>query len=140
MRPHEARDRRATVGGNTLDDDWTTFTVGVPRPLVATRLRGKHPLVRAVDRIEAAVLTMAVLLSVVALPFAGALGTAVYDAGAKPGQAAAGGVLLWAGVTVFAVAIFVVVHRICDRARRSRWDKGLNQLAEAGDGTTRDQA
>ncbi|ORB31060.1 hypothetical protein [Mycolicibacterium parafortuitum] len=139
MRPHEAGNRRAIAGGNTLDDDWTTFTVGVPRPLVATRLRGKHPLVRAVDRIEAAVVTMAVLLSVVALPFAGALGTAVYDAGAGPGQAAAGGVLLWAGVTAFAVATIVVTHRICDRARRARWDKGLSQLAEAGDGTARDQ-
>ena len=58
---------------------WTAFTVAVPRTPLLTRLRGRHALVRAVDRVEAAVLVLAFFVSMIALPVAGAFGTAAYD-------------------------------------------------------------
>lgn len=43
-------------------------------------LRSQDPLVRATDRIEALVLVFAIVISLVTLPIAGAVGTALYDA------------------------------------------------------------
>ena len=56
-----------------------TFTVGLPRWPVLLRLLGRDPLVRTTDRIEALVLALAVVVSLVAAPIAAAVGTAVYD-------------------------------------------------------------
>ena len=56
-----------------------TFTIGLGRGWWV-RLLGRNPLVRTSDRIEVMVLGLAVLLTVVALPIAGAIGTSVYDA------------------------------------------------------------
>ncbi|WP_396928145.1 hypothetical protein [Mycolicibacterium sp.] len=56
-----------------------TFTVGLPRWPLTVRLVGRGPLVRAIDRIEALVVVLAVVLSLVAIPIAAAIGTAVYD-------------------------------------------------------------
>ena len=56
-----------------------TFTVRLPRwPIV--RLFSRNPLVRASDRIEAVVLVLAVVVSLLAAPIAAAIGTAVHDA------------------------------------------------------------
>lgn len=41
--------------------------------------RGRNPLVRTNDRIEVAVIALAVLVSLAVIPFAGALGTAIHD-------------------------------------------------------------
>ena len=56
-----------------------TFTIGLGRSWWV-RLLGRNPLVRTSDRIEVMVLALAVLLTVVAVPIAGAIGTSVYDA------------------------------------------------------------
>ena len=56
-----------------------TFTIGLGRGWWV-RLLGRNPLVRSSDRIEVMVLSLAVLLTVVAVPIAGAIGTFVYDA------------------------------------------------------------
>ncbi len=59
-----------------------TFTIGLGRGWWV-RLLGRNPLVRSSDRIEVMVLSLAVLLTVVAVPVAGAIGTSVYDAHAR---------------------------------------------------------
>ena len=43
------------------------------------QLRGRNPLVRTSDRIEVAVMAMAIVLSLAVMPFAGAIGTAIHD-------------------------------------------------------------
>ncbi|MFL6081988.1 MAG: hypothetical protein ACJ74F_02030 [Mycobacterium sp.] len=57
-----------------------TFTVRLPRWPVLLRLAGRDPLVRTTDRIEALVVVLAVVVSLLAIPIAAAVGTAVYDA------------------------------------------------------------
>ena len=56
-----------------------TFTVRLPRWPVLLRLLGRDPLVRTIDRIEALVLVLAVVVSLLAAPISAAVGTAVYD-------------------------------------------------------------
>lgn len=56
-----------------------TFTVRLPRWPVLVRLAGRDPLVRTIDRIEALVFVLAVVVSLLAAPITGAVGTAVYD-------------------------------------------------------------
>ncbi|MGH3675758.1 MAG: Rv1733c family protein [Mycobacterium sp.] len=56
-----------------------TFTMRLPRWPVLLRLAGRDPLVRATDRIEALVLVLAVVVSLLAIPITAAAGTAVYD-------------------------------------------------------------
>ena len=56
-----------------------TFTVRLPRWPVLLRLAGRDPLVRTTDRIEALVFVLAVVVSLLAIPVAAAVGTAVYD-------------------------------------------------------------
>lgn len=76
-RPHHQRaaaDQR--VGQAAMD----TFTVRLPRWPVVLRLAKRNPLVRTTDRIEALVLVLAVVVSLLAIPIAAAVGTAVYDA------------------------------------------------------------
>lgn len=75
--------RRPT--GDRPDDDagMDTCTVGLPRWRFV-RLFGPNPLVRASDRVEALVLVLAVVLSLLAVPIAGAVGTAVYDSRRHP--------------------------------------------------------
>jgi hypothetical protein len=55
-----------------------TFTMQLPRWPIA-RLWDRNPLVRISDRVEALVLVLAVLVSLLALPVTAAIGTAVYD-------------------------------------------------------------
>ncbi|ADU01741.1 hypothetical protein [Mycolicibacterium gilvum] len=126
----------------TADDAWTPFTVGLPQWTAATRLRGRHALVRTVDRVEAAVLVLVCAIAVIALPVAGAIGTELYDsmshshAGA---QAATGGVVIWAGTTLAAVTVFLVARALCNRVREARWDSGLRNLADSEDGSAHNQ-
>ena len=56
-----------------------TFTVRLPRWPILLRLLGRDSLVRAIDRIEALVLVLAVAVSLLAAPIAAAVGTAVHD-------------------------------------------------------------
>jgi hypothetical protein len=54
------------------------FTVAWWRWRLA-QARGRNPLVRTSDRVEVAVIAFAVLVSLIVMPFAGAIGTAVHD-------------------------------------------------------------
>jgi hypothetical protein len=58
------------------------FTVAWWRWRLA-QARGRNPLVRTSDRVEVAVMALAVLVSLTAMPFAGAVGTAIHDEHAK---------------------------------------------------------
>jgi hypothetical protein len=55
-----------------------SFTVRLPRWPVLLRLRGRDPLVRTTDRIEALVVVLAVVVSLLSVPIVAAMGTAVY--------------------------------------------------------------
>ena len=56
-----------------------TFTLN-PRRWWILRLLGRNPLLRTADRIEALVIVSAAVVSLLAIPVAGAVGTATYDA------------------------------------------------------------
>ncbi len=55
-----------------------TFTLPLPRRLVA-RLFSRNPLIRASDRLEALLLVLAVAVSLLTVPIAAAVGTAVHE-------------------------------------------------------------
>jgi hypothetical protein len=59
-----------------------TFTLGVPRWRVWWVFAG-NPLLRSVDRVEAAVFTLAILVCLAAAPVAAAVGPAVHDSWAR---------------------------------------------------------
>ncbi|MGE2836197.1 Rv1733c family protein [Mycobacterium sp. SMC-4] len=80
MRSHGARDQHAAARQPRETAEVTTFELGWPRWPAVVRLRGRDPLVRRIDRIEAVVMTVIVALALCALPVIGAIGTAVYDA------------------------------------------------------------
>jgi hypothetical protein len=73
-RPH---DRPISIQA-TPEDLLETFMMRLPRWSVF-ELVSRNPLVRSSDRIEALVLALAVVVSLLAVPLAGAVGTAVYD-------------------------------------------------------------
>ncbi|WP_193048463.1 Rv1733c family protein [Mycolicibacterium baixiangningiae] len=56
-----------------------TFEIRLPRWPLLLRLFNRAPLVRPTDRIEALVVGLAVVVALLALPVAAAIGTAVYD-------------------------------------------------------------
>ena len=58
------------------------FTVAWWRWRLA-QARGRNPLVRTSDRVEVALIALAVLVSLTVMPFAGALGTAIHDSQAQ---------------------------------------------------------
>ena len=60
------------------DEALETFTVRLPRWPIFGLFR-RNPLLRASDRIEALVLALAVMVSLLAVPVAAAVGTAVHD-------------------------------------------------------------
>lgn len=62
------------------DDDaaMEPFTLPMP-PRLSARLFGRNPLIRASDRLEALILVLAVAISLVALPIAASVGTAVHE-------------------------------------------------------------
>jgi hypothetical protein len=80
MNPHGPHDQRGTAHWGTDNAAMNTFTVRLPRWPVLLRLAGRDPLVRTTDRIEALVVVLAVVVSLLAVPIAAAVGTAVYDA------------------------------------------------------------
>jgi hypothetical protein len=76
MNPH---DHRRTAHLRPDDAAMDTFTLRLPRWPVLLRLRGRDPLVRTIDRIEALTLVLAVVVALLAIPIAAAVGTAVND-------------------------------------------------------------
>ena len=79
MKPHGPHDQRGTAHWRADEAAMDTFTVRLPRWPILLRLLGRDPLVRTTDRIEALVLVLAVVVSLLAAPIAAAIGTAVYD-------------------------------------------------------------
>jgi hypothetical protein len=79
MKSHGPHDQRGTAHRRAGEAAMDTFTVRLPRWPVLLRLAGRDPLVRTIDRIEALVLVLAVVVSLLAAPIAAAMGTAVYD-------------------------------------------------------------
>lgn len=79
MKRRGPRDERGTANTRPDDAEMETFSLGVPRWPVLLRLMGRGPLVRRSDRIEALVLVLALVVAVLAIPAAAAVGTAVHD-------------------------------------------------------------
>jgi hypothetical protein len=79
MSPHGPHDQRGTAHWRADEAVMDTFTVSLPRWPILLRLVGRDPLVRTTDRIEALVLVLAVVVSLIAAPIAAAVGTEVHD-------------------------------------------------------------
>ena len=79
MTPHGPDDQRETAHWRADEAVMDTFTVRLPRWPILLRLLGRDPLVRTTDRIEALVLVLAVVVSLLSAPVAAAVGTAVHD-------------------------------------------------------------
>jgi hypothetical protein len=79
MNPDNPHDQRGTSHGRAEQPAVDTFTVRLPRWPILVRLSGRDPLVRTADRVEALVLVLAVVVSLLCAPIAAAVGTAVYD-------------------------------------------------------------
>ncbi len=79
MNPHRPHDQRGAIHWRADEAAMDTFTLRLPRWPILLRLLGRDPLVRTTDRIEALVLVLAVVVSLLSAPIAAAVGTAVYD-------------------------------------------------------------
>ena len=79
MNPHGPHDQRGTAHWRADEAVMDTLTLRLPRWPVLLRLLGRDPLVRTTDRIQALVLVLAVVVSLLAVPIAAAVGTAVHD-------------------------------------------------------------
>jgi hypothetical protein len=77
---HGAHNHQRVASARTDEGTTTTFTVRLPRWPFLVRLWGRDPLVRTTDRVDAVILALAVVVSVLAVPIAAAAGTAVHDA------------------------------------------------------------
>ncbi len=64
-------------------DELETFDVPARMPRPLARLFGRNPLVRTADRVEALLLVLAFAVSILALPVAAAVGTAVHESRAR---------------------------------------------------------
>ena len=72
-------DQRGTADRRAEDATMETFIVRLPRWPVLLKLRGRDPLVRPIDRIEALAAVLAVVMALFAVPITAAIGTAGYD-------------------------------------------------------------
>lgn len=71
-------DYQRRIGHRPDDPAMDTFSIRLPRWPVL-RMFGRNPLIRVSDRVEVLVMVLAIVVSLVAVPIAAALGTAVYD-------------------------------------------------------------
>lgn len=78
MTTPKPNDQRLTDHRLYHDATMDTFTVRTPRWRFV-RLFGRNPLVRASDRVEALVLVLAIVVTLVAVPIAAAIGTVVHE-------------------------------------------------------------
>jgi beta-lactamase regulating signal transducer with metallopeptidase domain len=76
--PHP-HDRPVSAHWPTDDATTDTFTVRLPRWPTLLGLLGRDPLIRTSDRIEALALALAVVISLLAVPIAAAVGTEIHD-------------------------------------------------------------
>src|SRR6478735_4167796 len=73
-RPHDRPISTAAPADEALE----TFTIGLPQWPIFGLFR-RNPLLRASDRIEALAMAVAVMVSLLAIPVAAAVGTAIHD-------------------------------------------------------------
>ncbi|SEH53250.1 hypothetical protein SAMN04489835_1071 [Mycolicibacterium rutilum] len=132
MYRHDADDGRPTT-----IEELTTFRLGVPTWPAFMYLRGGDPLVRRTDRIEAVVLLLAALVSVMTIPVALAVTTAVHDGRGTVAVGVIAGAVLWIGVSGAAAAAFLATRSVCERIRSASWQRGLDALVDHGDGQAR---
>nr|CRL71962.1 transmembrane protein [Mycolicibacterium komanii] len=143
MQRQGGHDQRRTAVQRADKQEWATFTLHLPRVPVLVRLKGRDPLVRSVDRVEAMILTLAVAVSLIAVPIAGAVGTALFDSkratsGAAIEAVTAGSLVLLA-VVAAAVTVLLVTRAVCNRIRSARWQRGLDSLVDGREGQSRTQ-
>jgi hypothetical protein len=74
MNPHGPHDQRGATHWRADEAVMDTFTLRLPRWPVLLRLLGRDPLVRTTDRIQALVLVLAVVVSLLAIPITGCRG------------------------------------------------------------------
>lgn len=74
--PHPDHQRCA---GQQPDGAAAMETFTVPSPRLFVRLFSRNPLVRVIDRVEAVMLALAIVVPLVAVPISAAVGTAVHD-------------------------------------------------------------
>jgi len=79
MNPDGPHNQRGISCGRAEEAEMDTFILRLPRWPILLRLLGRGPLVRTTDRIEALVVVLAVMVSLLAVPITAAVGTAVYD-------------------------------------------------------------
>jgi hypothetical protein len=79
MKPDGRHDHRGTAHLRADEVEMDTFRLQLPRWPVLLRLLGRDPLVRTADRVEALVLTLAVVVCLLAIPISAAIGTVAYD-------------------------------------------------------------
>jgi hypothetical protein len=103
-----------------------TFTLDLPRWM--RRIREHNPLLRTSDRIEALTLVVAVVVAVLAAPFAGAVATATSQHGAA-GQAMVA-TLAWGVFATLAWAAHLAVRAWFRWRRSQHWQQGFDRLVE----------
>jgi hypothetical protein len=79
MNSQPSREHRGTTRKRGDDEELDTYVVRLPRWPVLVRLLGRDPLVRTTDRVEALVSVVTVVVTLLAVPLAAAIGTEVYD-------------------------------------------------------------
>jgi hypothetical protein len=79
MNPHNPHDQRGAAHRRAEQPAMDSFTVRLPRWPILLRLLGRDPQVRTTDRVEALMLVLAVVVSLLCAPIAAAVGTAVHD-------------------------------------------------------------
>ncbi|MGH3677775.1 MAG: hypothetical protein ACRDU5_18985 [Mycobacterium sp.] len=124
-RPH---DRPISIHA-TPDDALETFTVRLPRwPIFG--LLSRNPLVRRSDRIEALVLALAVVVLLLAVPVAAAVGTVVHDSrrDVYAEQAQTRHVVTATSVAAAAAILVAGTRAVCDRIRAIGWRHDIDTL------------
>lgn len=143
MQRRGGHDQRRTAVQRTDEQEWATFTLRLPRLPVLVRLRGRDPLVRSVDRVEAVILTVAVTVSLITVPVAGAVGTALFDSRRAASHAAVeavtAGSLVLLAVVAAAATVLLVTRAVCNRIRSTRWQRGFDSLVDGREGQSRTQ-
>ena len=74
MKPQRPHDEHGTTHWRADEAAMDTFTLRLPRWPILLRLLGRDPLVRTTDRIEALVVVLAVVVSLLAAPITAAVG------------------------------------------------------------------
>jgi hypothetical protein len=118
------------------------FTVAWWRWRLA-QVRGRNPLVRTSDRIEVAVMSLAIVASLAVVPFAGAIGTAIHDEHAQryaverqERHLVVAAVGFWLSATAVAALLVAVVRWGLNHTRYAGWHRDMASLVHDDGGRT----